>query len=95
MGPHIRAETDPLARLRQILLIAMGWTIVALGLVLMPLPGPFGVPLVVVGGLLLLRNSALARRRLIRWKRSASPRLAFLVRRLEGWRDRRRMKRRG
>ena len=95
MRPRVKAELSPLSRLWQIVAIAMGWTIVAIGLVAIPFPGPFGVPLVILGGLLLLRNSADARKMLIRWKRNAPQRLAFLVRRLETWREKARLKRRG
>ncbi len=56
-------------RARQLVLIGMGWTIIALGVLISPLPGPFGLPVVVLGGILLLRNSADARRMFVRAKR--------------------------
>ena len=56
-------------RARQILLIGMGWTIIALGVLISPLPGPGGLPVIALGGVLLLRNSADARRMFVRAKR--------------------------
>ena len=56
-------------RVRQLLLIGMGWTIIALGVLIAPLPGPGGIPVIALGGMLLLRNSADARRMFVRAKR--------------------------
>jgi uncharacterized membrane protein YbaN (DUF454 family) len=56
-------------RVRQLALIGMGWTIIALGVVIAPLPGPGGIPVILLGGALLLRNSADARRMFVRTKR--------------------------
>lgn len=58
-----------LARVRQLALIGMGWTIIGLGALISPLPGPFGLPVAIVGGIILLRNSAGARRLFVRMKR--------------------------
>lgn len=81
------------ARLRQALLVATGVLLLLLGLVILPLPAPFGLPLILVGGLLLLANSAQARRLLIQRKRAAPALLAPLVARLERWRAERRRRR--
>jgi len=59
----------PLARMRQLALIGTGCTIMALGLLIAPLPGPGGLPVMVLGGVLVLRNSADARRLFVRMKR--------------------------
>ncbi|HYE50818.1 MAG TPA: hypothetical protein VEB20_14580 [Azospirillaceae bacterium] len=81
------------AGLRRLALLAAGWTIVALGIALAPLPGPFGLPVAAVGGMLVLRNSHDARKRFVRAKRRAPAMLAPLVARFEGWRRRRRARR--
>ena len=56
-------------RVRQLALIGMGWTIIALGILIAPLPGPGGIPVILLGGALLLRNSIDARRLFVRTKR--------------------------
>lgn len=63
------ATTLSFGRVRQLVLIAMGWTIIGLGLLLTPLPGPGGLPVALVGGVILLRNSPHARRLFVRMKR--------------------------
>lgn len=63
------ARTLSLARVRQLTLIGTGWTIIGLGALISPLPGPFGLPVAMVGGIILLRNSADARRLFVRSKR--------------------------
>lgn len=79
-----------LARMRQLALIGMGWTIIAVGFLVVPLPGPFGLPLMLVGGVILLRNSDDAKRLFVRMKRRF-PRLFVPVERV---RDRLRRRRR-
>lgn len=88
------ASVSGLPRLRRMALVAMGWTIIVAGVLAMPLPGPFGLPIAFAGALLLLRNSPDARKTLIRWKRKAPARLSPIVGRFEAWRTRRRLKRR-
>lgn len=56
-------------RVRQTALIAMGWTIIAVGVLIAPLPGPLGLPVVLMGAAILLRNSVDARRGFVRLKR--------------------------
>ena len=63
------ARLPSLARLRQLALIGTGWTIIGLGLLIAPLPGPGGLPVMLIGGAILLRNSAPARRLFVRSKR--------------------------
>lgn len=79
--PDITARTVSLARLRQLVLIGMGWTIIGLGVLIAPLPGPGGLPVVLLGGAILLRNSADARRLFVRMKRR-HPRLFHPVERI-------------
>jgi predicted membrane chloride channel (bestrophin family) len=52
-----------------------------LGVAIAPLPGPLGVPLVVVGLMLVLRNSFKARRQFVRMQH-AHPKTVFPIRRL-------------
>jgi hypothetical protein len=63
------ASTLSIGRIRQLVLIGMGWTIVALGILIIPLPGPFGLPVAFVGAVILLRNSSDARRLFVRMRR--------------------------
>lgn len=67
--PTAKSATLSYERVRQLVLIGMGWTIVALGVLIAPLPGPGGIPVILLGGALLLRNSADARRLFVRTKR--------------------------
>jgi len=67
--PPSAEGTISLARLRQGALIGVGCTIILMGLLLAPLPGPGGLPVALVGGAILLRNSPAARRLFIRTKR--------------------------
>jgi hypothetical protein len=61
--------------------LALGWLLIAGGLVLALLPGHLGVPLLAVGVILVLRNSYRARRQFIHLQRR-HPRFVFPVRRL-------------
>lgn len=69
------------ARVARILLIALGVLILLAGAVLTPLPGHVGLPLLVLGLMVVLRNSFQARRRFIRWQKR-HPKLIFPIRRL-------------
>jgi hypothetical protein len=70
-----------LARLGRLLLLALGGLVLLLGLVLAPLPGHLGLPLLVVGLMIVLRNSFAAKRRFVRLQRRY-PKTIFPVRRL-------------
>ncbi|MBP2231005.1 hypothetical protein J2847_004316 [Azospirillum agricola] len=69
--PRSDTETSipTFARMRQLALIGTGCTIIALGVLISPLPGPGGLPVMLLGGVLVLRNSADARRLFVRMKR--------------------------
>jgi len=69
------------SRLARVLLIALGTLIILAGAVLTPLPGHVGLPLLVLGLMVVLRNSFQARRRFIRWQKR-HPKLIFPIRRL-------------
>jgi hypothetical protein len=62
-------------------LSALGAGVVGLGLVLMPLPGPFGLPVTLLGLVLLLKHSPAARRKFVRAS-LRHPRVLGPVRRL-------------
>jgi len=69
------------ARIGRWLLIAVGLLLMAMGVAIAPLPGPLGVPLVVIGLMLVLRNSIKARRQFVRIQH-AHPKMVFPIRRL-------------
>jgi predicted membrane chloride channel (bestrophin family) len=69
------------ARIGRWLLIALGVILMGLGVAIAPLPGPLGMPLVVVGLMLVLRNSFKARRQFVRFQH-AHPKMVFPIRRL-------------
>lgn len=80
---HRRATVrrPSLARAKQLALIGTGWSLIGLGALMSPLPGPFGFPVALAGGVILLRNSASARRLFVRLKRR-HPRLLSPVERI-------------
>jgi len=78
--------TDDLAReivsrLARWGLLALGGLIMFVGLGLTFLPGHLGLPLLVVGLMIVLRNSIKARRQFVRMQR-AHPKMVFPIRRL-------------
>jgi len=76
-----RLLRDGFARALRIALIALGGVIILAGAILTPLPGHVGLPLLVIGLMIVLRNSFSAKRRFIRWQRRHS-KLVFPIRRL-------------
>ena len=70
-----------LGRISRVLLVALGLVLVAAGVLIAPLPGPLGVPVTVVGLMLVLRNSFKARKQFVRFQH-AHPKLIFPLRRL-------------
>jgi hypothetical protein len=89
LRPGAGTAALPLPRLRRTLLIAMGWIVIALGLLAMPLPGPVAMPTMAVGALILLRHSPSFRRRFVRLRRRW-PRVFAPVERMRRVRLRRR-----
>jgi hypothetical protein len=69
------------ARVARWALIGLGLAIVTLGVLIAPLPGPGGLPVIVLGLMVLLRNSFWAKRQFVRFQR-AHPRTVFPIRRL-------------
>jgi predicted membrane chloride channel (bestrophin family) len=70
-----------LLRVARWLLIALGLAIIAAGVVISPLPGPGGIPVIVLGLMLVLRNSFWARKQFIKAQK-AHPNWVFPIRRL-------------
>lgn len=62
-------------------LVLLGLLIVLAGILIAPLPGPGGIPVIVVGLMIVLRNSFYARRQFVKMQR-AHPKLIFPLRRL-------------
>ncbi len=56
-------------RAKQLALIGGGLMIVAAGFLAVPLPGPFGLPLMVIGAAIVMRNSRRSRRLFVRLRR--------------------------
>ena len=72
---------DLAARIARWLLLALGGIVMLAGLVLAPLPGHIGLPLLVIGLMIVLRNSFKAKRQFVRMQR-AHPKMVFPIRRL-------------
>jgi hypothetical protein len=72
---------DLVARIGRWLLLALGGVIMLAGLILAPLPGHVGLPMLVVGLMIVLRNSFAAKRQFVRMQR-AHPKMVFPIRRL-------------
>jgi hypothetical protein len=70
-----------LGRITRAALVMLGLAIVAAGILIAPLPGPGGIPVIVVGLMLILRNSFKARRQFVKFQR-AHPKMVYPVRRL-------------
>jgi hypothetical protein len=86
--PSLRVyrATDDLAReiagrVKRFGLVLLGFAIIVFGIVIAPLPGPGGIPVIVVGLMVVLRNSFKARRQFVRLHR-AHPRMLYPIRRL-------------
>jgi hypothetical protein len=69
-------------------LIVLGVMIVLLGLLLGPLPGPGGIPIIALGLILILRGSITAKKHFVRLHRRY-PRFVGPIRRVLRWRWRR------
>ena len=86
--PSLRAyrATDDFARevvgrVKRAGLVLLGFAIIAGGLLIAPLPGPGGIPVIVVGLMIVLKNSFKARRQFVRLHR-AHPKVISPIRRL-------------
>lgn len=72
---------EVVAKISRFLLLTLGGIIMLAGLILAPLPGHIGLPLLVVGLMIVLRNSFAAKRQFVRIQR-AHPKMVFPIRRL-------------
>jgi len=86
--PSLRVyrATDDLARelvgrFLRLGLVLFGTAIVIAGILIAPLPGPGGIPVIVVGLMIVLRNSFRAKRQFVKFQR-AHPKMVFPIRRL-------------
>ncbi len=68
--------------MRKIVLLVSGWTTIGAGLVFLPLPTPFGVPMLLVGGSLVLMADPAARGYVRSW-RARYPKLSERMARFE------------
>lgn len=75
------AARDLVGRVGRFMLVGLGLVIMAVGVVTAPLPGHLGLPILVIGLMIVLRNSFKARRRFVRMQR-AHPKMIFPLRRL-------------
>lgn len=62
-------------------MVMLGLAVIALGILIAPIPGPGGIPVIVVGVMIVLRNSFKARRQFVRLNR-AYPKTLYPIRRL-------------
>ena len=69
------------SRVARWLLLGLGGLIMIAGLILAPLPGHIGLPLLVIGLMIVLRNSFRAKRQFLRMQH-AHPKMVFPLRRL-------------
>lgn len=87
MSPlRVYRATDDLAReiagrIKRFGLVMLGFAIIIAGIAIAPLPGPGGIPVIVVGLMVVLKNSFKARRQFVRLHR-AHPRALYPIRRL-------------
>lgn len=68
-------------RIKRTGMVVLGFAIIIAGILIAPLPGPGGIPVIVVGLMIVLRNSFKARRQFVRLHR-AHPRMLSPIRRL-------------
>jgi len=76
-----RARRSFWRRVSRAILLAVGWVLLAFGLIFALLPGHLGLPVMIVGLIIVLRSSFGARRRFIGLQRR-HPRWFFPIRRL-------------
>ena len=86
--PSLRVyrATDDLAReiagrIKRTGLVLLGFLIIVAGVLIAPLPGPGGIPVIVVGLMVVLKNSFKARRQFVKLQR-AHPKMISPLRRL-------------
>jgi hypothetical protein len=68
-------------RIKRTGMVLLGFAVIAAGILIAPIPGPGGIPVIVVGLMIVLRNSFKARRQFVKLHR-AHPRVLSPIRRL-------------
>jgi len=68
-------------RIKRFGMVMLGFAIIIAGIAIAPLPGPGGIPVIVVGLMVVLKNSFKARRQFVRLHR-AHPKVLSPIRRL-------------
>jgi len=79
--PADEAARELVSRAGRWLFMGLGIAIIGFGVLIAPLPGPGGLPVIVIGLMVTLRNSFWAKRQFILFQR-AHPRMVFPIRRL-------------
>lgn len=79
--PADEAARELVSRAGRWLFMGLGIAIIGFGVLIAPLPGPGGLPVIVIGLMVTLRNSFWAKRQFIRFQR-AHPKMVFPIRRL-------------
>ena len=79
--PADEAARELISRAGRWLFMGLGIAIIGFGVLIAPLPGPGGLPVIVIGLMVTLRNSFWAKRQFIRFQR-AHPKMVFPIRRL-------------
>lgn len=64
-----RTMRKPSPELVRWIMIAIGWVLITIGIVISPAPGPMGAPVFALGLILVLRNSRWSRRQYIKLQR--------------------------
>ena len=72
---------DPLRALKRSAMLIAGLLVIVLGILIAPLPGPGGIPVIALGLILVLRSSYWAKRQFIR-AQYARPKYVYPFRRL-------------
>ena len=68
-------------RIKRMGMVLLGLGVIAVGILISPIPGPGGIPVIVIGVMIVLRNSFKARRQFVRLHR-AYPKTLYPIRRL-------------
>lgn len=81
LRPSAGSRQSLLRRARRWGMMTLGFVVILLGVLIAPLPGPGGVPVIALGLILVLRNSWWAKRQFIR-AQHARPKWVYPFRRL-------------
>lgn len=79
--PEAAPRTRVKSRARRLAMMAVGTLVILFGILISPLPGPGGIPVITLGLVIVLRNSYWAKRQFIKAQR-AKPKWVYPFRRL-------------